>query len=97
MVVQAIFIEYRTTSHNNLRFHEGAAWAAFQGLQSLGILVAAHGRMYAKLPVKEMPVVLAVSAEEITQGSQSNEACAASIRDSLNGVAGTQGVQASAF
>lgn len=90
-------MEYRSAGQNKLRFQEHAAWSAFQGLQDFGILAPLHGRANAKLPAKEMPFVLAVSTEQIAEGAKHNEAYGASISDALQGVAGMQRMEASAF
>jgi hypothetical protein len=62
-----VWAEY-TAYKQGLVFGEAAAWAAFQGLQAQGLLVAASSRAHHKRAVKRLPVLLTVSGEEIKKG-----------------------------
>jgi hypothetical protein len=94
--VQAVWVEYLSIS-TGLRFEEAAAWAAFQGLHTQGMLVTTRSRSQAKLPMKRWRVVLSVSPDDIKQGLERSETNTSALHDSLFGVGGVQRVEASVF
>lgn len=67
---QAVWEEHKSSSGSGLRFEEAAAWAAFQGLLSLAVLVHADRHCTAKAPAKMWAVRLAVTGDEIRRGVQ---------------------------
>lgn len=94
--MQAVLVEYNTAV-NKLRFEEPACWAAFQGLQTLGILVADGQRHTNKIPMKRWPVLLSVAPDTIKKGAQMSKHGATAVHDLLSGVAGMERTAASAF
>ena len=95
--VQAVFTEYNTASVNTLRFEEPACWAAFQGLQTQGILCADGHRQNNKIPMKRWPVILSVSPDDIKKGAGMSKHASSAVQDALCGVGGAERVAASAF
>lgn len=81
--VQSVFEDYSGTCEVGLRYEEKAAWAAFQGLMSSGILIhSASGRIESRaVPPKRRTVSLTVSADEIRRGIDGHPECPGVLMD----------------
>lgn len=75
--VQSVFEDYSGSCEVGLRYGESAAWAAFQGLASAGILIhSASTRAESRaVPPKRRTVALAVSPDEIRRGIDGHPEC----------------------
>lgn len=92
--LQAIFAEYNTV-RTGIRLGHDAAWAAFQGLRTQGIVVAASAKTEHKIPLKRRPVLLALSGDDIRKGLARGAGPTVALQDARGGAAGGLRAEAS--